>query len=104
MAVYDERDFNSLRYLVLLAAKPQGSRGHGRVWANGRGDAYMLTSNGGVQTVTSVADWLQAVGLLEGGPRRDSGGRFLVPTAVGLRKLEEMLRPGLKVPATMEEK
>lgn len=104
MAVYDERDFNSLRYLVLLSAKPQGSRGHGRVWANRRGDAYMLTSNGGVQTVTSVADWLQAVGLMEEGPQRDPGGVFLVPTTVGMGKLEEMLRPGQRVPATEEEK
>lgn len=104
MAVYDERDLTSRRYLVLLASKPQGSQEHGRVWANTRGDAYMLLNSSAIETVTSVVDWLQAVGLLEKGPRRSLGGTFLVPTTAGLGKLEATLRPGQMAPATKEEK
>lgn len=90
VVVYDERDFTSRRYLVLLASKPQGTRTHGRVWTH-RGDAFLLTEAGKIETVTSVADWLQAMGLMENGDHRNLGGRFLVPSHEGLKRLDAML-------------
>lgn len=90
--VYDDRDFTHSRYLVLLASKPQGTRDHGRVWVK-KDEAFLLTEDGGIQTVTSVVDWLAAIGYLGAGPLRNLGGRFLVPTDKGLTRLEASLRP-----------
>lgn len=101
--LYDERDFTPRRYQVLLAAKPVGKREHGRVWMN-RGEAYMLTASGRIETVTSVTDWLQAVKLLEPGPLRSLRGKFLIPSIAGLEKLETTLRPGHTAPGNKEEK
>lgn len=88
--IYDERKFTSRRYLVLLASKPQGSQDHGRVWAH-RGDAFLLTEAGKIETVTSITDWLRAVGLMEEGKTRNLGGKFLIPSRSGLGRLDEML-------------
>lgn len=90
--VFDDREFNHQRYLVLLASKPQGKRDHGRVWAK-RDEAFLLTEEGQIRTVTSVAEWLQVVGYLGVGPDRNLGGQFLVPTDKGILRLEASLRP-----------
>lgn len=95
VVVYDERDFTSRRYLVLLASKPQGNRDHGRVWAS-RGEAYLLMDTGRIETVTSVADWLRAVGLMKAGPERNLGGQFLVPTQEGWDRLDKTLHGSIK--------
>ena len=90
--VFDDREFTHPRYLVLLAAKAQGKRDHGRVWVK-KDEAFMLTEDGGIRTVTSVVQWLSVIGYLGAGPVRSLGGRFLVPTDKGLARLEASLRP-----------
>lgn len=91
MALFDERAFNHQRYLALLASKPIGKQGHGRVWTV-RGDAFMVDGGGRILTVTSIAGWLQDAGLLKQGPSRATGGYYLIPTGDGLVKLDEKLR------------
>ena len=98
---YDDKGFTHQRYLTLLAAKPQGKRDHGRVWTK-KDEAFLLTEEGQIRTVTSVAQWLTVTGYLEEGPRRNLGGRFLVPTDSGLRRLEAVLRPASSGQETRE--
>ena len=91
--VFDERDFSHQRYLTLLASKPVGANAHGRVWKN-RDEAFMVSTEGQILTVTSIARWLTATGLMALGPARARGGDYLVPTRAGLDKLDEKLRGG----------
>jgi hypothetical protein len=91
MALFDERAFNHQRYLTLLASKPIGKQGHGRVWSV-RGDAFMVNGDGRILTVTSIAGWLQDAGLLKQGTPRATGGYYLVPTGDGFVRLDERLR------------
>lgn len=92
MALFDERAFTHQRYLVLLASKPIGKQGHGRVWLNRRDEAYMIDTDGNIRSVDTVVSWLKTSDLLRKGPLRARGGYYLVPTGAGLAKLDEKLR------------
>lgn len=92
MSLFEEKDFNHRRYVVLLASKPVGKQAHGRVWRSARDDAFMVDTDGHMLTVTTIAQWLTAKNLMMAGPARAHGGFYLVPTSTGLDKLDEKLR------------
>jgi len=81
----DDPAFTDRRFHVLLAAKTPG-----KVWRR-RGEDYLLTSAGTIETVTGVTRWLQDSQLLKEGPARALGGRMLVPTADGGTLLRQRL-------------
>ena len=82
-----EPQFSPARYHVLLAAKPRRRARHGSVWVSGS-DAYMVTTDGSVHTVTTIVSWLTSRGLIILGPKRELGGAYLIPTDRGLAQLQ----------------
>lgn len=88
--IYDERRLSEPRYHVLLASAPIGKRDHGRVWTH-RGTSYVVTTDNKVEIVSSIVTWLQTLGMLELGPKRELGGQYLVPTERGRQMLETMI-------------